>query len=53
MFIERFVPLFRLKICIAGGGLWLLVSEHRADQVKRSVVPHQPRIDFAPQIMDA
>jgi len=38
MFIERFVPLFRLKIRISGRGLLILVIEQRADQMKRCAV---------------
>ena len=45
MLIERSVPLFGLKIRIAGRGLLILVIEHRADQVKRGAVSDEPGTD--------
>src|ERR1017187_9606608 len=53
MLIERSVPLFRLKIRIAGSGLLVLVIEHRADQMKRCAAPNEPRSYGSAQIVNS
>jgi hypothetical protein len=52
MTIQHFLPIFGLKIGVAGGGLLVLVIQDGTDQVQRGPVPHQPRSHGSTQIMN-